>query len=132
MTRAPSLGAASLFLVLIWSAASAATGAHFELSRSLPEAYATVDSVSEIRLWFTEIPVEGTVSVRVVKGRSVPVSIGPIVPDARNPRVVSAGLRERLTPGTYTVSWRGRGTDGHDADGYFTFSLADSAGEVSR
>ncbi|MGB1780339.1 MAG: hypothetical protein ACPHQP_12345, partial [Longimicrobiales bacterium] len=50
---------AALALALVAAAPSAAP--HFGLSKSMPEAGSTVTSPEEVRLWFTQVPQEGTV-----------------------------------------------------------------------
>ena len=97
---------------------------HFELSRSAPEAFATVDSVAEIRLWFTEVPAERTTAIRVVDQASVQAPAGDVVQDVRNARVVSMALRRPLPPGRYTVMWEARGPDGHLVHDSFPFVVA--------
>lgn len=97
---------------------------HFALDRSAPEADATVESPSEIRLWFTQEPQDGTTSIRLVEAEDAGVHVMDVVQDADDPTSFSVALHGTLPPGTYTVSWRGMGQDGHVVRDSFQFSVA--------
>lgn len=97
---------------------------HFALERSSPEADATVQAPSEIRLWFTQEPQEGTTSIRVVEGEEAGVEIGEVTQDADDPTSFFVEVQGTLPAGTYTVSWRGMGQDGHVVRDSFQFSVA--------
>ena len=49
---------------------------------------------------------------------------GELVGDGDDGKVFSVSLDGHLTAGTYTVSWRGIGDDGHVARGDFEFAIA--------
>ena len=97
--------------------------AHLDLRKAVPEPYESVDTVSAIRLWFTEVPSPGTTVVRVVGDGDAPVRTGKPAEDPRDPRAFVVALGRTLPPGAYTVSWEATGTDGHGANGYFPFSV---------
>ena len=97
---------------------------HFGLARSAPADKATVHAVSEVRLWFTEAPAEGTVSIRLVGPGGEAVSTDDPVRDPEDGKVFSIQLRQEPAPGTYSVAWRGMGADGHVVRGTFAFTVA--------
>ena len=95
---------------------------HLELSRSVPSAFATVDTVSELRLLFNDYPVAGTVQVRLVQGEgtSIPTEV---IRDARNRRAYRVALEGPLASGKYTVTWSAEGPEGPSQDS-FPFTVA--------
>ena len=97
---------------------------HLDLSRAIPDPYSTVDNVSAIRLWFTEVPAERTASIQLVGPGNATVRTGGIVQDPTNSRAFHAPLGRMLPAGDYTLSWRATGLDGHQASGYFPFEVA--------
>ena len=99
---------------------------HFALERSAPADKAVVTSISEIRLWFTEEPMDmgqSTVSVRLLDADKELVPTGNAVLDPQDAKVYSLALPSGLAPQTYTVAWRGMGDDGHVVRGEFTFTV---------
>lgn len=120
--------ALALALLFIGATAAATPRAfHFELTRSAPADNATVQHVSEVRLWFSEAPEEKTVSIHVLNAAGDPVHTGNAMPDAEDSSVFSAAVPDGLAPGAYTVSWRGMGDDGHVVRGTFSFDVATSS-----
>ncbi len=99
---------------------------HFELSKSEPVAEATVQSPSEIRLWFTQVPQENTTSIRVLDTDGGPLHTGEVVQDAADGQGFSVALHGTLRPAVYTVTWRAMGTDGHVVRGDFNFTVSGS------
>ena len=97
---------------------------HFGLSKSAPAADASVTSLDEVRLWFTEEPGENSVAIRLVDGAGNALETGEVTTDAEDNRVFSVSFDDYLADGTYTVAWRGIGDDGHVARGDFEFSVA--------
>ncbi|MDX1492858.1 MAG: copper resistance protein CopC [Longimicrobiales bacterium] len=122
-----ALRATALGIALV-GALSAATrtspSLHFALSKSSPEADATVEAPSEIRLWFTQEPQEGTTSIRLVEAEDAGVHVMEAVQDTDDPTSFYVELHGTLPAGTYTVSWRGMGQDGHVVRDSFKFSVA--------
>lgn len=100
---------------------------HFGLARSEPAKDATVSSTSEVRLWFTQVPQEGSVSVRLVDASGAALETGELASDAEDAKVVYLPLHHPLSAGRYTVAWRGIGDDGHVVRGEFGFSVTADA-----
>lgn len=115
------LGAA---LLLTLAAAPAATDVHFGLRTSSPEPGSTVSAPSEVKLWFTQEPNEGTVQVRLVEADDAGVHVMDAVQDGEDPTAFTIELHGTLPAGTYTVSWRGMGEDGHVVRDTFQFTVA--------
>lgn len=124
MTRTLRAAALSLMLITGLVAATPVAVPHFALNRSAPEADASVESPSEIRLWFTEAPSAGTTQIRLVEADDAGVHVMDVAQDAEDDRSYFIELHGELTPGTYTVSWRGMGADGHVVRDDFEFTVA--------
>ncbi|GMV06885.1 MAG: hypothetical protein AMXMBFR53_31600 [Gemmatimonadota bacterium] len=105
-------------------AAAAARSVHFGLARSVPAADATVHQVPEVRLWFSEAPADGSVSVRLLDAAGDLVDTSDPTRDAEDATVFVVRPRTPPGPGAYKVSWRGMGADGHVVRGDFAFSVA--------
>jgi copper resistance protein C len=117
--------AAGLLTALGATASDAAERAfHFALSRSVPEADATVPSPSEVRLWFTQVAQPGSVAIRLVNPAGGAVPTSEPAPNADDGRVYHVGVSQTLAAGAYTVSWRGIGDDGHVVRGDFSFTVS--------
>lgn len=115
--------AVSVMTVSMLSAFAPATDSiHFALSKSSPEADASVEAPSEIRLWFTQEPQDGTTSIRVVEADEAGVHVGDVEQHGEDPTSFAVPLHGTLPPGTYTVAWRGMGQDGHVVRETFTFT----------
>lgn len=99
--------------------------AHFDLSKSTPAAGASIEAPSEIRLWFTEEPQEGTTSIRLVEAAEAGVHVMEVTQDPEDPTSFFVALHGTLATGTYTVSWRGMGSDGHVMRDTFSFTVAE-------
>ena len=106
------------------SVATASSGLHFALVRSSPEADASVSSLDEVRLWFSQVPQEGSVSVRLVGPAGEAVETGDLASDPEDGKVVFVPVETTLPGGAYTVAWRGIGDDGHVVRGDFAFTVA--------
>jgi len=96
---------------------------HFALSRSSPEAGASAESPSEIRLWFTEVPEAKTTSIRLIGSDRDAIDTGDVSQDERDGRSFSVALEHVLSAGTYTVSWRAMGDDGHVVRDSYEFTV---------
>lgn len=119
----------SLLLAILTLAAAGSTLAarspfHFALTKSVPTDKATVHHVPEIKLWFTEPPTEGTVSMRLIDAAGEAVSTAAPTQDPEDGTAFSIALADGLVAGNYTVSWRGMGDDGHVVRGEFAFTVA--------
>lgn len=111
---------ALLFLLVIGVAAAVP---HFALDRSMPEAGSTVESPSEIRLWFTQEPQEGTTQIRLVEAEDAGVHVMDVAQDEEDPKAFYIVVHGELPAGEYNVSWRGMGVDGHVIRDAFSFSV---------
>lgn len=96
---------------------------HFELEKSAPESGAAVHAISEVRLWFTQVPQEKATSIRVVDGTGEAVPTGEVLQSEEDGKVFSVALQDGLDPGSYTVAWRSMGDDGHVVRGDFSFTV---------
>ena len=126
------LPAVLLGATLLTTASGAAVMPHFALARSAPKKDATVPPPSEIRLWFTQVPQDNTVSIRLLDAARDPVKTGPVEQDDDDPKVFFTAVEATLPDGTYTVAWRGIGPDGHVVRGDFSFRVDASASPAWR
>jgi copper resistance protein C len=97
---------------------------HFGLVKSVPVDKATVATAPEVRLWFTEAPEAGSVSIRVLTARNVAVKTGEVAADKTDKKVYATTLPATLPNGAYSVIWRGMGDDGHVLSDTLTFTVA--------
>jgi methionine-rich copper-binding protein CopC len=104
--------------------ATPAEPAHFALRTSVPEAGSSVESPTEVRLWFTQEPQEGTTQIRIVEAESAGVHVMDVVQDADDPTSFSVEIHGTMPAGSYTVSWRGMGQDGDVVRDTFTFDVS--------
>lgn len=123
MLKALQSAALSVAIIGAMVAAHPAEIPHFALSRSAPQADASVESPSEIRLWFTEEPAEGTTQIRLVGAEQAGIHVEEVVQDEEDGRSFAIALHGTLDPGTYTVSWRGMGDDGQVVRESFEFTV---------
>jgi len=103
--------------------AAARPSLHFALARSEPAEGATVREVTAIRLWFTEAPEKGTVSIHVLDTQDDPLPTNDVTPDPGDHAAFSLPLSDGLAAGAYRVIWRGMGDDGHVVTGQFDFHV---------
>ncbi len=104
--------------------AAAGPSFHFALAKSEPADGATVRAVTAIRLWFTEAPEKGTVSIHVLDVDGHPLPAADVTRDEGDGAAFSLPLSDALAPGPYRVIWRGMGDDGHVVRGEFDFHVA--------
>jgi methionine-rich copper-binding protein CopC len=101
------------------------TGAmfHNHLVKSSPAAGDTLKtSPSEVRLWFNERPEIPFTSVTLLTSDSTKiVTIKAVKTD--DSMAVAAPLATPLKPGSYLVTWRTAGSDGHAMRGTYRFSI---------
>jgi methionine-rich copper-binding protein CopC len=125
MKAKTTLLAAALLTAFVTVGSTAATAAfHFELKRSEPAANATVPSPAAVRLFFSEAPEDGSVGIRLIAPVGDPVETGEVTVDEHDATVFSVSVGRKLSVGTYTVSWRGIGDDGHVVRGDYTFEVS--------
>jgi len=96
---------------------------HFGLARSAPADKSTVHALAEVRLWFTEAPQDGSVSIRVVGPDGALVPTADPVRDPEDATSFGVRLSGPAAAGAYTVSWRGMGSDGHVVRGELGFRV---------
>ena len=125
MTNTIKAAAFSMLIIGGLAAASPSEVQHFALSRSAPEAGSSVETPSEIRLWFTEEPAEGTTQIRLLEAEDAGVHVMDVVQDEEDGQSFFIQLHGELSPGTYKVSWRGMGADGHVVRDTFEFTVVD-------
>ncbi|MEK9499476.1 copper resistance CopC family protein [Gaopeijia maritima] len=126
MTRARSssrLGLLTLSGLLALATLGAATVPHFDLEKSSPEADAMVHEIEAVTLWFTEEPAEESVTVRLIDGSGEVVEGLSAAVDEEDATRYVMPTTDGLAAGTYTVSWRGMGGDGHVVRGEFNFTV---------
>lgn len=111
-------------LALAGATLVAATPFHFGLVKSVPADKATVSHASEVRLWFSEAPSEGTVSIRVIDAAGNAVPTTDPAQDPQDEKAFGVAVPAGLTAGDYSVAWRGMGDDGHVVRGEFAFSVS--------
>lgn len=119
--KAITKGAAALVMAV----AIAAATPHFGLSKSMPAAGTSVSSPELLQLWFTQAPQEGSVTIRLLDAGGDMVETGEVERDGEDRKLMSVAVDGTLSGGTYTVSWRGIGDDGHVVRDDFEFSVAD-------
>jgi methionine-rich copper-binding protein CopC len=116
----------SLLIVVAGAAhprGSTATVRHFGLASSIPADKTEVHAVGQIRLVFTQEPAQGSLSVRLLDAAGEPVATSAPVKDAQDAKSFTVKPSSAPAPGSYTVSWRGMGADGHVVRGDFSFSV---------
>lgn len=97
---------------------------HFDLARSVPAADSTVHAApTELRLWFTDEPQDGTTAVRVLNAAEEPISTGEATLDPEDATSVRIPFTTPVPAGQYTVTWRAIGPDGHVVTGDFGFGV---------
>ena len=113
-------------LVLATATLGAAPSLHFGLAKSSPAGGATVSEVSQVEVWFTQVPQDGSLSVRVVTAGGDLVPAEDPEQDPEDGKHFTVKLNETLPAGAYTVAWRGMGDDGHVVRGEFGFTVTES------
>ncbi len=110
-------------LMLVAVAVTGLAALHLRMTDSLPKEDQTVtEAPTEIRVWFNQ---ETTLAVSrlALQGPEGSVEMGKAVA-TDNPKSFKAGVIGTLTPGSYRVTWRTAGDDGHVLRGRFSFTLA--------
>lgn len=110
-------------LLALSNDAPAKAAVHFGLDRSTPEAGSSLAAPTEVKLWFTEEPQEGTMSIRLLEAEDAGIHAMDPVQDPEDPRAFTVALHGTVPAGTYTVSWRGMGADGHVVRDTFQFTV---------
>lgn len=114
--------AAALAIGLLATSAWAAPF-HLHLLKSSPEANATVAAAPDsIRLSFSQMPELKVTTLTVTGPGSASVALAPLA--SGDSATVVAGVKGKMSAGTYTVAWRTMAKDGHMARGTFAFTVA--------
>ncbi len=103
-------------------AGTSGEGLHFGVSKSEPARDAAVAPPGELRLWFTQLPQENSISIRLMAGEEL-VESGPAVQDPDDGKVFSVAIEDALGAGAYSIAWRGMAQDGHVVRGEIPFSV---------
>lgn len=96
---------------------------HFGLAKSVPEADSKVPSPNAIQLWFTQIPQDNSVGIRLIDPVGDLIETGLSMQGAEDQKNFNIQVKESLGTGAYTVAWRGIGDDGHVVRGDFSFTV---------
>ncbi len=116
-TRLRTLAAALAVAV----AAAVTVSAHMAYSKSVPEKDVTLtESPDHLQVWFTQDP-EPAISQLSLEGPAGEVSLGKTT--VGDEKSIVAEVPTALGPGSYTVSWRSAGDDGHVLRGDFAFTI---------
>ena len=115
---------ATLTLIAIATIGSTANSStsHFGLAKSMPEADSSVPSPGAIQLWFTQVPQDNSVGIRLINSAG-DLETGPPMQDSGDPKSYSIQVKGELGSGTYMTAWRGIGDDGHVVRSEFSFAV---------
>ena len=107
------------FVMVVFAVATAI--AHLAPTKTMPDADAVVtESLHHIQVWFTQDP-DPAVSQLSLEGPAGAVELGETkVADEKS---LLATVPGSLVPGSYAVSWRSAGDDGHVRRGDFAFTV---------
>ena len=116
----------SLTLIAIATIGSTANSStsHFGLAKSMPEADSSLPSPGAIQLWFTQVPQDNSVGIRLINSGGDLLEPGPPMEDSGDPKRYSIQVKGELGSGTYMTAWRGIGDDGHVVRSEFSFAVA--------
>ncbi len=116
-------------LPLLLIAGVVSLSAHLKVEKTFPAADSTIAAVPDrLQVWFSQPPTV-PVSSLVLEGPGGRVTVGKAAAgqqDGKPDRSLVAPITGTLTAGTYTVTWKTAGADGHiQTDTYvFTFKPA--------
>ena len=97
---------------------------HNHLVKSIPSAGDTLAaSPKEVQLWFNEKPAIRFTSVTLLTADSTKIMTIKAVATGDS-MAAAAPLPTPLGPGSYLVTWRTAGTDGHAIRGTYRFTIA--------
>lgn len=97
---------------------------HFDLARSAPAVGSMVHAApTELRLWFTEAPQDGTTTVRVMNAADERIATGDVTVDPEDKKSFGIPFTAPVKAGQYKVTWRAMGPDGHVVTGDFGFNV---------
>ena len=120
MQRKAMVGRIVVVVVMVAVVAVAVVSAHMALKKSMPEEGAVLGAApDQIQLWFTQEP-DPVVSRVTLEGPSGAVEISQTRVVAEKSVVADVPT---LGSGTYIVSWRTAGDDGHVQRGEFSYTV---------
>jgi methionine-rich copper-binding protein CopC len=102
---------------------AATTSFHFALTKSVPADEATVRAVPEVKLWFSEVPEDGTVSMHLLDEGGDAVQTTSVAQDPEDPTAFFIRPSNPPPAARYSVAWRGMGDDGHVVRGTLKFNV---------
>jgi methionine-rich copper-binding protein CopC len=114
----------ALLLALPLLIVAGAARAHAYPDHADPKVGSTVSaSPSQVRIWFdSEIePAFSSIEVHGAGGTTVQEGKGRV--DPSDPKLLEASIPQRLTPGTYKVTWSVVARDGHRTSGDYNFTV---------
>jgi|TARA_B110000116_G_C16776185_1_gene555886 methionine-rich copper-binding protein CopC len=97
---------------------------HFGVDKTIPVKDTIVESVSQISIWFTQVPQSNSVSIRLVDAGDSLVAGVEFEADSVDQTAFIAHLDNTLLAGSYKVFWRGIGQDGHVVTGDYDFTVS--------
>lgn len=96
--------------------------AHLAVVKTMPANGSTVtEQPARVQIWFSQQP-SPRVSRLQMSGPGGDVELGALEIN-REDRSIAAAVEGTLAPGSYEITWRTAGDDGHVMRGTFTFSL---------
>lgn len=102
-----------------------AAQAHPKMKMSAPAPGATVKMPpSEIKMGFSEGLVGRFTGLELTDSKGKHMQTGQASLDPRDNTTFAVPVKQRLTPGTYNVSWHAVSTDTHRITGKYTFKVA--------
>ena len=110
-------------LVLV-TTVGATSKAHFALIRSTPAKDQKIEATTaptRLQLWFSEVPA-APASHLALKREATDVALGKFVVVEKD-KSLYADSAKPLEAGTYTLTWRAAGDDGHVMSGEVKFSI---------
>jgi len=124
MSTIPSRTPFASAVVLLTSVA--ALSAHLKVDKTFPATGETVASApTQIQVWFSQAPTVA-VSGLALEGAAGKVELGKVTAgmvEGKADNSLVAPVVGTVAPGTYTVSWKTSGTDGHILTGTFEFTF---------
>jgi methionine-rich copper-binding protein CopC len=118
------LKSATLGALVVFGTTFGTTVFHNHLVKSSPTVGEKLAaSPKEVKLWFNEKPEISFTSVTLLKGDSTKiVTIKAVATD--DSMAVAAPLATPLPAGSYLITWRTAGSDGHAIRGTYGFTIA--------
>ena len=111
-----------LSVLLLGSGAAGAGARHLHLTKSFPAADQILQQPPDtVRLWFSEEP-ELALAAVGLEGPGGKVDMGKPEPTS-DPKSFKAMLIGQLEAGSYRITWRAAGADGHAIRGRYDFEL---------